>query len=389
MMADVSSSPEHEVHPWVLAALVAAAQAVAFSLVIAVGSQAVGYHGAGAYVFAVASGALLLFRRRLPVLVLVVTVLGIFGYYALGYPPIGMTAPAFVALYTAAERGRVGVAAGTGATLLVVSLFFRVMDAESAAVLAYDLITNAALVGCAVALAMAVRGRRELREQQHQIVALERARHEESTAQQLQAERLRIARDLHDSVGHALALVSVNAQVARETDDDEQNARALDNVIEVTGRTLRDLRRTLVVLRSADDGGADGERVPMTLHGVEQLAASARETGLDVEVSLSVDDAEMAPSVATAMFRIVQEALTNALRHADAGRVDVAVRTDAETLYIRVADDGRGSSDTREGRGITGMRERATMLGGTLETGAGADGRGFAVEASLPLGGGR
>lgn len=376
-----------DVAPWVLSALVAAGQVVVLSLVIAVGSPTVGYRGYGAYLFALGFGAVLLVRQRFPVTVLVVTVLGIFCYYTLDYPPVGMAVPTFVALYAAAERGRVGIAAVTGSVLLMVSLFFRALQGESSDVLAYDLITNAALVGCALALAMTVRGRRQVRDQQQRVVALERAKQEEQAMQRLQAERLRIARDLHDSVGHALTLLSVNAHVAREANDAEQATLSLDQVIEVTGATLRDLRGTLAVLRSADN--SEMTRAPMSLDGIEQLTDSAREAGLDVDVDVGVSDADLPASTATAAFRIVQEAVTNVLRHAAAGGLTVSVRPDNGRLLVHVADDGAGAGVVDEGRGITGMRERAAALGGSLTVTTDESGRGAIVEASLPMGGHR
>lgn len=394
-----------EIPPWLYTLLVVAGQVIALSLIIAVG----GYTGLGAYVFAAGFGAVLLLRRRFPLAVLIVTVLGIFAYYILDYPPIGMAVPAVAALYATSMRGRAPAALVTGFVLLAVSLYFRARGQESSDVLAYDVLTNAALVGCAVALGQNVRARRRLREQQETIVALERAREQERAARELQAERVRIARDLHDSVGHALSVISVHAHVARESP--ASAGSALDRIIDATGTSLHDLRTTLSLLRAP----GDDPRTPLTLAGLDQPLQAARDVGLDVHASITAD--HVPAPVAAAAFRIVQESVTNTLRHATATTLTVEVTADATTLHVRVTDDGRGAAgpapdpgagsgggtgggvgpaplepapgperrSARTGRGIAGMRERALALGGSFS--AGNTGDGFAVRADIPLGG--
>lgn len=371
-------------------ALVVAGQIIAVSLIIAIGAPEIGYNGAGAYLFAVGFGLVLVVRRRFPVTVLAVTVVGVFAYYAIGeYPPIGMAVPAVVALYAASVRGRAGAALLSGAVLLAVSLYFRVRQDESSAVLAYDLLTNAALVGVAVALALAVRSRRQLREQQQTILLLQQEREREEVARRVQAERLRIARDLHDSVGHALSVVSVHGKVAQEALGVDQAAasRSLKSVVETARTSLHDLRGILDMLRSEEEPDAvtPHGRVPLTLGGIDQLASAARDAGLTVRTSVRVDDGRVPASVATTAFRIVQEAVTNTLRHASASEVDIDVSLGDRGLQIQVTDDGVGTDGTREGSGLAGMRERASMHGGRVtvrEAGTG----GCQVYAVLPIG---
>jgi len=344
MVPMTTTRTAEEIPPWLYTLLVVAGQVIGLSLIIAIGSRDAGYAGLGAYAFAAGFGALLLLRRRFPLAVLVVTVFGIFAYYAFGYPPIGMAVPAVAALYATSVRGRAPAALAAGFVLLAVSLYFRVRDQESSAVLAYDVLTNAALVGCAVALGLNVRGRQRLRAQQETIVALERSREQERAARDLQAERVRIARDLHDSVGHALSVISVHAHVAREAQDRAAATGALDRIIDATGTSLRDLRTTLSLLRGPGDG--DG-RTPPTLDGIDRLLQAARDVGLDVHATLTT---EPVPSpVASAAFRIVQEAVTNVLRHASATTLTVEVTADADTLHVRVADDGHGTADPHDG----------------------------------------
>jgi signal transduction histidine kinase len=294
-----------------------------------------------------------------------------------------MAVPVVAAFYSVAERGRVLVAAGAGTVLLAVSLYFRHADGQPSAVLAYDLITNVALIGCAIGCALAVRNARAAREQQRRMVTLERHHQQERAARQLEAERLRIARDVHDSIGHALSLVSVQARVAQQSlgVDDAAVARALHNVVDASRSSLADLRRTLAVLQADRDAA---ETVPLTLTGIEQTARAARDAGLEVALSIDVEPAALPAPAASTAFRIIQESVTNVLRHAAARRVTITVRGGNDELHVRVADDGTGASPGgHDGQGISGMRGRAELLGGTLSTGSGP--AGFTVEAVLPI----
>lgn len=384
-MSASTGPDDDEVPAWVLTGLVAAGQAIAIALIIAIGSRDTGGHHYGAYVFAAGFGALLLLRNRFPVLVLIAAILGVFAYYVADYPPIGMAVPVVGAFYSAAERGRVVVAAAAGAVLLAVSLYFRIDDGESSTVLAYDVLTNVALIGCAVALALAVRSRRDLRRQHEHLVALEREHQQERAARQLHAERLQIARDVHDSIGHALSLVSVQARVAQQAlgDDDMTVARALDHVVAATGSSLTDLRRTLATLQ-ADPASTD--HAPLSLNGIERTAEAARDAGLNVAVTIEVDPASIPASTASTAFRIVQESVTNVLRHARAETITITVRAEDDQLQLCIADDGVGADPDGyvEGRGITGMRDRAELLGGTVVVAPSP--AGFAIDATLPIG---
>jgi signal transduction histidine kinase len=387
-MSTTAGRSHGEVPGWVYTVLVAAGQAVAVGLIIAIGSRNGSDQDFVAYLFAGGFGAVLLLRNRFPVIVLLSSVLAVFVYYSADYPPIGMAVPVVGACYSAAERGRVLVACLTGAVLLGVSLYFRLGDGESSAVLAYDLLTNAALIGCAIALALTVRSRRELRSQTDKIVALEREHQQERAARLLEEQRLQIARDVHDSIGHALSLVSVQARVAQQAlgTDDTAAAHALGHVVDATTSSLADLRRTLAVLQP--DRDATGH-VPLNVSGIERTAQSARDAGLDVAVVIDVDPATLPAATAGTVFRIIQESVTNVLRHAKAKSVSITLRAQGDELHLRIADDGQ-SADLRQGgarRGIDGMRERAALLGGRLTTDPSASG--FTVKAILPIRGSR
>ncbi|MGI5186821.1 sensor histidine kinase [Promicromonospora sp. CA-289599] len=362
------------VDPRVTDVVLALAMALVVAVVIAADPAAVRHAGPGAYLFAVGFGALVLLRRRVPRTMLVITVLAVFVYYTLQFAPIGMALPAIAALYSAAEMRRTGWAIGAGTALIAVSTYYRTVgNTPEEALAPYELVTDVALVAAAIALGVAVRLSREARG------------HEARTAEQrLQAERLRIARDLHDVVGHNLSVIALHSGVAAEAvgRDDDAARRALGHVREATSGTLHELRSTVRLLRGPM-GGPDS--APTGLAGVDTLAASARAAGLVVEVRLDVPAGTLDGAVDAAAYRVVQESLTNVLRHAKAGRVVVSARAAGGRLVLRVADDGRGAGPGLvPGTGISGMRERVALLGGTLTTDD-APGGGFVVAADLPL----
>jgi signal transduction histidine kinase len=365
------------VDPRVTDVTLAIAMALVVAVVIAADPDAVRHAGPGAYLFAAGFGALVLLRRRAPRTVLVVTVLTVFTYYTLQFAPIGMALPAVAAIYSAAEMRRTGWAIGGGTTLVAVATYYRTVgNTPEEAMAPYDLVTNVALVAAAVALGVAVRLSREARV--HEARAAE---------QRLQAERLRIARDLHDVVGHNLSVIALHAGVAAEAvgrDDDDARA-ALEHVREAASGTLHELRSTVRVLRGPVGPSATADAAPTGLAGVDALAASARAAGLVVDVDLDVPAGALDGAIDAAAYRIVQESLTNVLRHAAAGHVTVSARVAGGRLALRVDDDGRGAgTGLVPGSGISGMRERAALLGGTLTAGD-APGGGFRVAADLPL----
>lgn len=373
----VQSAAARTVDPRVTDVVLALAMALVVAVVIAADADAVERTGPGAYLFAAGFGALVLLRRVAPRTMLVATVLGVFVYYILGFAPIGMALPAVAALYSAAEMRRTGWAVAAGTTLVGVATYYRTVDNTPEEALApYDLVTNVALVAAAVALGVAVRLSREARG--HEARAAE---------QRLQAERLRIARDLHDVVGHNLSVIALHSGVATEAvgRDDDAARRALAHVREATSGTLHELRSTVRVLREPVGSTAPTGPAPTGLAGVDALVASVRAAGLVADVDLDVPPGALDGAIDAAAHRIVQESLTNVLRHAAAGRVTVAARVAGGRLALRVEDDGRGAgNEVVPGSGISGMRERTALLGGTLTAGA-APGGGFRVTADLPL----
>jgi signal transduction histidine kinase len=199
-------------------------------------------------------------------------------------------------------------------------------------------------------------------------------------------ERARIARDLHDVVAHHVSAIAIQAETARLTTEglpDEGRAH-----LEAIGQTARDalgeMRRLLGVLRENADGEA--ERAPQPgLASLDDLIDTARAEGTPVRLTLSGEVASLPTGVDLCAYRILQEALTNARRHAPGARVDVELGYSEDVLRLRVRDYGPGPTEPdSDGQGLLGMRERAIMVGGTLSAGP-ADGGGFAVDAELPV----
>ena len=208
----------------------------------------------------------------------------------------------------------------------------------------------------------------------------EQAREEEFRRRATE-ERLRIAREVHDVLAHKISLINVQAAAALHRRDPEQAFDALGAIKDASKETLRELRTTLGVLRQVD------EEQPLSpapsLDRIGDLISQTENAGLPVRLVVSGDRLDLPAPVDLAAYRIVQEALTNAVRHAGDARATVLVRYHPDHVTVEVRDDGAGT-DAGEGNGIRGMRERAATLGGTLAAGPRPDG-GCSVRASLPL----
>jgi signal transduction histidine kinase len=204
------------------------------------------------------------------------------------------------------------------------------------------------------------------------------------------AERMRIARELHDVVAFSFATISVQAGVAIHVADERPDmaAEALQAIKTISGQASRELRAILGVLRRT---ASEGDAPSHGMAALDTLAATTTGAGLPTRVVVSGRARSLPPAVDRAAYRIAQEALTNALRHAGPASAVVTVRYEPDRLVIEVLDDGRGPArrDSEpapgSGHGIAGMRERALTLGGTLEA-VSHPGGGFRVSASLPVG---
>jgi signal transduction histidine kinase len=321
----------------------------------------------------------LVWRRRAPVGVAVVSITAavIYGIAELPDPPL-IFGP-LLALYTvAAYRPRsvslpfaalVMLGAAVGITL------GRDADAADIAVGYFSGIT-------AWVIGDTTRGQRE------RAVWLEERR-EEAARQAASDERIRIARDLHDIVAHHVSVIAVQAEAAQEVlaARPDRAADAMATVADTARTALTELRRLLGVLRS------DGAMSPQPdLATIDELVESVRRTGLPVAVHTTGDERPIDAVVGLTAYRVVQEALTNVLKHAGASRAEVGLDFADDALVVSVVDDGAkprrtpnglGPSDGG-GQGLVGMRERVAVLGGSLDAGPGTEG-GFAVRARLPL----
>jgi signal transduction histidine kinase len=204
--------------------------------------------------------------------------------------------------------------------------------------------------------------------------------------QALMEERARIARELHDVVAHHISMVAVQAETARLTTPGmpEQGQERLLAIGDTAREALTEMRRLLGVLRADADGDAELAPQPGLGH-LTELLEGARAAGTSVRLTVGGTVAPLPAGVDLTAYRIVQEALTNARRHAPGAAVEVELRFEADALHLRVRDDGPGPGEGEpRGHGLLGMRERAASVGGTLRSGR-AEAGGFEVEAELPL----
>jgi signal transduction histidine kinase len=234
-------------------------------------------------------------------------------------------------------------------------------------------------LGLALAVGEAVRSGRELLEVRRQRAELE-------TRRRVGEERVRIAREVHDIVSHSLATISTQASVGAYLNDrsPEQGAKALAEIRDLSVSALEDLRHTVGTLRG-DEGAASFEPTP-SLGDLPPMVDRARRSGVTVALRMEGSPAGLPSTLQLAVFRIVQESLTNAMRHARGARVAVRIAVGDADVSVDVVDDGSGEPTDSDGggAGLIGMRERAAALGGVLEAGVAPQG-GFRIRAILPL----
>ncbi len=362
--------------------------AVAITVVLVVGSQQELRHlpgspslDRGAYLLLAGSGLALVARRFLPLSAYVASLGFAWFYLVSGHPPGPIYIAPFLALLTMISISRPVVwstSAIVGAALLTVTPIGTGGTALSAAIWAGVWLLLAGLF--AVWLMIRRRFVAEARARADLAKRNEAAEGRRRTAE----ERLSIAREMHDVVGHSLAVISLQAGVAErllETRPDEVR-RSVAAIRKVSREALAELRGELAILRG---DSPPAERAPAPdLRALPGLVASMREAGLQVELDVESDQKPVPEIVAAAAYRIAQESLTNVVRHAGAGvRTTVRVGYDGKNLQVEVADDGRGAVGEPTGSGIEGMRERVAVLGGEFAAGTRPQG-GFRVWASIP-----
>ncbi|MDH2415459.1 sensor histidine kinase [Nocardioides sp. CER19] len=238
------------------------------------------------------------------------------------------------------------------------------------------------VVSAAVGVIAFVEWHAHVREVERRAEEAERTRDEVARRRAME-ERLRIARELHDSLTHSISVIKVQAGVATHLarKNGEDPSDALLAIQEASSDAVRELRSTLDVLRHEDDNGSSGlDRLP-------RLVERARSSGLPTTLVVRGDERPLPPDVDRAAYRVVQEALTNITRHAGDATALVELTYGDRVLTVRVDDDGTGSGQPPvPGYGLIGMRERVTALGGRLQAGPGAA-QGFSVLADLPVDG--
>lgn len=370
-----------------LAVVVAAANTVAISVASEPGSRP---PDALAYALGIVIGALLLARRRWPLAVLIGSVATLLVYYALNYPGIAPAIPLAVALYTAVDDGHLRWGLSVSALFICAGLVVPLIHRhESPLPVLTSTVQQAALLAAVVLLGEAVRNRRRYTAEVHERLRRVEDDREREAARRVAEERLRIARELHDVMAHTIAAITVQAGLAVDVLDDSpaEARKALGAIRTASREAMAEMKATIGVLRAGEGESAPRSPAP-GLDQIEGLLAMVRDAGLRVEVKTEGTPRPLPAAVDTTAYRIVQESLTNVVRHSGASLVTVEICYKPNALGIEIADDGRGANTHyihtgQPGHGLIGMVERASTLGGWLKAGTRPEG-GFLIQALLP-----
>jgi signal transduction histidine kinase len=345
-----------------------------------------------AYVLALVLTLPVAVRRRWPLGVFAVVVAGLIAYESRDYAGenVDFFGPV-LAFYTAAAQRSRRVSIGA-ALLLAGGVFAGLLIADPSDGGADGIVTVVLIVAGVWLLGDAARQRRIATERLAAQAEELRAARLNLAEQAVSQERLRIARELHDVVAHHMSVIVIQSALAKDRLDSDADAsrHAMEQVESVGRSALREMRQILGVLRQAGEQQGALEPAP-GLGDLERLCARAREGGVSVDVAVEGTPSTIAPAVEIAAYRIIQESLTNVVKHAPGSHARVRVRHDPASLLVEVSDDGPGHAgsggargDQNGGQGIVGMRERVALLRGAFEAGPLAGG-GFRVQASLPL----
>jgi signal transduction histidine kinase len=329
----------------------------------------------------------LLWRHDAPQVVLALVVAGVFACMATLKPGWTVVAVSAVAIYSVALYGDRLRTLATAGCVLAVTVAVMILFSDRG-LFSYDALTRLGVLLIALVLGDAVRSRRTIEQAAAQREVERERRARDESERRLADERLRIAREVHDVVAHAMVAINVQAGVAAHVLHKRPGLAetALTEIKRVSGAALDDLRATLGLLR--DEHAAAPVAPTRVLSGVPDLAAPLRAAGVRVDVDLDGPEERVTSPVGAAAYRIVQEALTNVLRHADASAAAVRVAIGAHSVEIDVRNDTvtpvTDPPANGAGNGLRGMAERAEALGGRVEAGRLPDG-GWQVHAVLPL----
>jgi len=336
----------------------------------------------GAFLLVVVAGLVLAGRRRYPVAVLAVSATAVVVFSLLGYVNGAALLLPTAALYAVAQAGSIHRALiAAGATLVALMAATAASNPFGAFGGGFVLIPG--LIAAALFGGLAVNNRRAY-------IASIQARAEDDARRRVDEERLRIARELHDVVAHTMATINVQAGVAGHVlaDRPDAAAQALRNIKLASKDGLSELRAILNVLRRADETDeADRTQPAPGLAQLDALVTGVAQAGLATSLSQTGTARLLPAAVDLAAYRIIQESLTNVIRHAGPATAAVSLAYDDAELRIDVADTGRGSAAAGSqsiGHGLIGMRERAASVGGTVQAGPARE-RGYRVTARLPL----
>lgn len=338
-----------------------------------------------AVVLIVACCAPLIFRRRRPIPALAAHVAVVLVYHALDYPHDAVIPAILVALFTVAAAGPRRHSLPASAATWTVTLAARtVVDGG----LTLDVLGTLGWLVAAAGTGEAVRmSRAYVAELVDRAERAERGRTEE-VLRQIAEERLRIARDLHDLLAHTITVAQVHAGVGAHListgqADPATLATTFGTITDACDRARTELRAALDVLRGG--GESDDRRPAPGLTGLPALAEPARAAGIAVSFRTQGEPVALPPAVEVAVFRLVQEALTNVVKHSGAREAMVRLDYGEDVVTVTITDDGRGTTTAAaSGHGFVGMRERVRSVSGTLHTES-APGSGFTVTAALPL----
>ncbi|ROO85678.1 histidine kinase [Actinocorallia herbida] len=370
--------------PLVQDCLLAVAMAVLLAVVVAVTPGADALDCAAAVVGSLA----LVVWRRAPLAALLVATACMLVVEVRLQPGPPAAFPVMVAVFGASGAGHRLAAVSASAVFLSADLSVQLPDADGTfRNLPSTVLLLGWFVACGVAATVARHRQAYLEEAEQRAAEAERTR-EEAALRRAGEERLRIARELHDSLTHSISVITVQAGVAVHLARrrGEEAPPALLAIQEAGGDAMRELRATLEVLRAP--GHPDGDGRASGLDRLDDLVGRARSAGLPVTVTVTGTRRELPAEVDRAAYRIVQEALTNISRHAGEATADVRISYADGTLVVQIDDDGKADPDAPPvpGTGLLGMRERVAALGGRLRAEPRSEG-GFTVRAELALGG--
>jgi signal transduction histidine kinase len=330
----------------------------------------------------------LLFHRRWPAGALYATSVVLFIYYAANFPGFPPTVVLLVPLYFAVEAGRLWVSLPPLVIFFGSGVAVGLRRGEGLLTVLNGFLPHLVLIVVAILLALVLRGRRELAVQTQERLRLAAEERDREAARRVAQERLRIARELHDTVSHALATVAVQSGTALHVLESrpDQAGEALVAIRATVRAALEEMRATLGLLREGDEGATATDH-SAGLDRLPALLTAVRAAGLRVNVQTTGEPVPLSSDVDHSAYRILQESLTNVLRHAGSeAAATIHMRYSPDGLAIDILDDGSGSGSVignGSGHGLSGMRERAAAIGGTVEAGPGQGG-GFAVHARLP-----